>query len=774
MSLDHRMALAVIGRRLGHYLVLEQLGGGGMGDVFVAEDTRLERRVALKLPRPEVAESRDRRARFQREAKAAAALNHPNIVHVYSVEEYDGLLFIAMELVQGRSLRELLRAGAPLAISKTLVFASQIAEGLACAHAAGVLHRDLKPGNVMITDDDRVKILDFGLAKFFTPASARDPEATTTMAQEASTTGMTLGTPGYMSPEQALGKTLDPRTDLFALGAVLFEMATGRLPFKGDTLAAVFDQLLNRRPPAPHSLNPALPASLVAVIDKALEKEPERRYGSADELLTDLKRVRLSSARGVTAAGVSEDMSRPSSIVVLPFVDMSPRKDQEYFCHGIAEEIISTLARVSGLRVISRTSAFAFQGKDLEITEIGRKLKVGNALEGSVRKAGDRVRVTAQLVDTENGHQLWSKRFDRELADVFAIQDDIAASIVDELRKGLVGAPVTTRSTFGVAAHDAYLKGMYALNKWTDHSMRTAIAHFREAIVQDSGIAPAYAALAEAYIWLYSGVGMLPANESVPQARWAVEKALELDPTLGDAHRVRALIAMNHDWNPRCAEEELTRALELRPGSAAAHLWNAWRLVLLERQHDQALVELEEAERLDPLDLQVKTQIGYVHRFHQDHDRAIEWFERVVALEPSFAFAHYALGDACVQRGQYDRAFAEYEKAIELGGRSVNHIAALGYAYGRSGNRDKAEELLGELTVQAAQTYVSPMWIALIHLGLSDLESLFHWMDRAFDERDGSLILITAAVEFDPVRENVRFKSLLERMGLGHLASGPT
>lgn len=592
------------------------------------------------------------------------------------------------------------------------------------------------------------------------------------MAREASSPGMTLGTPGYMSPEQALGKTLDPRTDLFALGAVLFEMATGRPPFEGDTLAAVYDELLNRRPPSPQSLNPALPASLAAVIDKALEKEPERRYPSADELLEDLKRVGRSSAHGVTAARVPPDVSMPVSIVVLPFVDMSPRKDQEYFCHGITEEIISNLTRVRGLRVISRTSAFAFQGKDLEITEIGRRLRVRKAVEGSVRKAGDRVRVTAQLVDTENGHQLWSKSFDRELSDVFAIQDEIAATIVDELRSGLAGVPVARRSMFDVAAHDAYLQGMYALNKWTHHSMQEAIAHFRRAIAQDSGIAPAYAALAEAHIWLYS-VGMLPANEAVPQARWAVEKALELESTLADAHKVRALIAMNHDWDRRGAEEGLTRALELRPGSAAAHLWNAWRLALLERQHDLALVELAEAERLDPLDLQVKTQIGYVHRFNHDHDRAIEQFERVAALEPSFAFAHYALGDACAQLGQYDRAFAEYEKAIELGGRLMNHIAALGYAYGRSGNRDKAQELLQELTSQAPHRYVSPMWIAVIHLGLSDLERLFHWMDRAFEERDGSLILITAAVEFDPVREHLRFKSLLERMGLGHLASRP-
>jgi len=771
---------ALIGKRLGHYVVLQQLGSGGMGEVYVAEDTKLDRRVALKVLRPEVAESPDRRARFQREAKATAALNHPNIVHLYSVEESDGLLFITMELVQGRSLRELLNAGAPLALARTLAFASQMGEGLACAHAAGILHRDLKPGNVMITADDRVKILDFGLAKLFTPASPWETEAAT-LAPEGSSTEMTFGTAAYMSPEQALGKTLDPRTDVFALGVVLFEMATGRAPFEGDTLAAIFDQLLNRRPPSLQALNPELPAFLVAVIDKALEKDPERRYRSANELLQDLRRVDPSSAHGATPVRASAQARMPSSIVVLPFVDMSPRKDQEYFCHGIAEEIINTLTTVPGLRVISRTSAFAFQGKDLEVTEIGRRLRVGAALEGSVRKAGDRVRVTAQLVNAEDGYQLWSKRFDRELSDVFAIQDEIAATIVKELRKGLAGAPAFAeatarkpagrRASFDHEAHDAYLRGMYALNKWTDDSMRSAMTHFSQAIAQDPGFAPAYAALAEGHMWLYSGVGLLPADATVPQARSAVEKALELDPTLADAHKVRALIAMNHDWDRKGAEAALTRALELGPGSAAAHLWNAWRLALLEQQHDEALIELEEAERLDPLDLQIKTQIGYVHHFHHDLDRAIEQFERVLALEPSFAFAHYALGDACTQSGQYDRAFAEFDKAIELGGRSVNLIGVLGYAYGLSGNRNRATELLQELTARAAQGHVSAMWIALVHLGLSDLEGLFHWLDRAFEERDGSLILITAAVEFDPVREDSRFKSLLGRMGLGHLAS---
>ncbi len=794
----------LIGRRLGHYVILEPRGRGGMGEVYTAEDTKLERRVALKLLRPEVADVPDRRTRFQREARAAAALNHPNIVHLYSVEESEGLLFITMELVRGRSLRELLDAGAPLPISRTLALATQMAEGLACAHAAGILHRDLKPGNVMITDDDRVKILDFGLAKLFArPALGQDSEAVT-MTGALSRTGTTFGTAGYMSPEQALGKPLDQRSDLFALGVVLFEMATGKAPFPGETLAAIFDQLLNRRPPAPHTLNPAVPGFLATVIDKAIEKEPGRRYQSAGEFLIDLKHADASGARVPAAMTEPGDARRPSSIVVLPFADMSQHKDQEYFCHGVTEEIISALTRVPGLRVISRTSAFAFQGRDLDITEIGRRLRVDTALEGSVRKAGDRVRVTAQLVNADDGCQIWSRRFDRELSDVLAIQDEIAATIVKELRPAATIVkelrPAATidnelrrepaaadtwarpavaeapggRKPFDAAAHDAYLKGMYALNKWSGQAMEQAIADFRQAIARDPGFAPAYAGLAEGLVWLYSGIGILPARETVPQARGAVEQALALDPTLAEAHKVRGLIAMTHDWDRRGAEDALARALELGPGSAAAHLSNAWRLLLLERHYDRAHRELEEAERLDPLDLQVKTLIGYFFYFRHDFDRAIGQFERVLALEPSFAFAHYALGDACTQTNQYERAIRAFEKAIELGGRSVNHVGVLGYAYGRAGNRDRAQTLLEELTSRASQNYVPAMWIALVHLGVSDLDGLFRWLDRAWEERDGSLILITAAVEFDAVREDPRFKSLLGRMGMAHLASSIT
>jgi eukaryotic-like serine/threonine-protein kinase len=770
-----------IGSRLGHYLVLEKLGSGGMGDVYVAEDTRLNRRVALKFLRREVGQARDSRTRILREARAAAALNHPNIVHLYSVEEADDHVFITMELVTGHSLRQRLAPGIGLPLARTIAFATQMAEALACAHAAGIVHRDLKPANVMITDDERVKILDFGVAKVLARSSTRNPEDSTTTGDDASV-GHAVGTTGYMSPEQALGKSLDERTDLFALGVVVYEMATGRLPFEGDTAAAVFDHLLNRRQPPLLTFNPTLPRSLEIILDKALEKDPDRRYRSADEFLRDLREVPDSVApppdaveqRGArseprkTSSGkraTISDQKVSSSIAVLPFVDMSPGKDQEYFCHGITEEIITALTSVPGLQVISRTSAFAFQSKDLEVTEIGRRLRVETILEGSVRKSGDRVRVAAQLVNADDGYHIWSKRFDRELSDVFVIQDEIAASILEEFRIHR-DTRASDRTPLNVPAHDAYLRGMYSLNKWTESAVRQAIVDFKHAITEDAAFAPAYAALAEAHVWFYSGLGVLPAHETVPHARRAIDQALALDANLAQAYKVRGLIAMNHDWDRRAAEQSLTRALQLGPGSAAAHLWNAWRLALLEKRHDLALIELEEAERLDPLDLQVKTQIGYVHHFRHDLDRAIAQFERVVALEPSFAFAHYALGDACTQRGEFDRAIAEFNTSIELGGRSVNHVGVLGYAYGRSGNRERAKAHLDELSARASNGHVSPMWFALVDLGLSDREGVFHWLNRALEERDGSLILITAAVEFDPVREDPRFKGLLERMGV--------
>jgi eukaryotic-like serine/threonine-protein kinase len=741
----------VTARALGKYRVLERLGRGGMGEVYVAEDTSLGRRVALKVLRPEVAGAADRRERFQREARAVAALNHPNIVTLYSVEEEEGELFLTMELVQGQSLRALLRDG-PLALPRALALTAQVCEGLCTAHAAGILHRDLKPDNLIVGPDDRLKILDFGLAKLLNPLS------TAAEVDALSTPGLALGTVGYMAPEQALGRPVDARADVFSLGVVLYQMLTGRPPFEGATAVAVLDHLLNRPPLPPDRLQPGLPASVASVVLRALEKDPARRPAGARELLEELRR-----AQG--GAPVAEGSPAASSIVVLPFVDLTPEKDQEYFCHGVAEELIHSLARVPGLRVISRTSAFAFQGQAVDITEIGRRLRAGTALEGSVRRSGSRVRISTRLVSTEDGFQLWSKRFDRQVEDVFAVEDEIAETIVGELAE-LQGVSLRRAAPRNSGAYDAYLHGTYALNKWSEEWVRKGIGFFQDALARDPEFAPAHAGLAECHLWLYSGVGIAPAAEAVPPARAAVERALQLDPLLAAGHRLRGMIAMNHDWDRRGAEQGLRRAVELAPGSAETRLANAWRLALLESRYDEALADLAQAERLGPLDLQVKTQIGYVHYFLHDLDRAVAQFERVLATDATIAFAHYALGDALTQRGEYARAIRAYETSAALGGRTPNHVAVLGYAQGRAGQDEAARALLAELTGLAAAAHVSPMWMALVHVGLGENDAAFAWLDRACAERDGSLILITAAIEFDPLRADPRFTALLEKMGL--------
>ena len=746
----------MIGRTLGHYLVRERLGSGGMGEVYLAEDKRLERNVALKLLPPELAQDAERRERFRREAKAVAALNHPNIVTIHSVEEAEGLLFLTLERVEGESLRERIDRGS-LPPQELVAIGMQIAEGLARAHAAGILHRDLKPQNVMLTHDGRVKLLDFGLAKLLAPREALEDAVTRTREPDA---GRMVGTAGYMAPEQALGRDVDARADLFSLGVVLYEMATGKNPFGGQTLAAVFDSLLHETPPSATTVNTTLPPSLALVLDKALQKDPERRYASARDLAEDLKAV--AEARPVAAR-------QRASIAVLPFDDLSPEKDQEYFCQGLADELINSLGALEGLRVVARTSAFSVHAQGLAVPEIGRRLQVDTVLEGSVRKAGSRLRVSTQLVDARDGYQIWSKRFERELLDVFAVQDEIALSVASELRLELGDAKErqSARHASGPEAHDFYLRGVHAMNRWTEASVDRAIACFEEALARDPGYALAHAALGECLVWFYSGIGTRQAPQTIPRAREAARKAVELAPKLAEGHKVLALIAMTHDWDRAAAERALLRAIDLSPGSADMRLWNGWRLALLEGNYAAALSELGVAEKLDPLDLKLKTQIAYIHYFVRDYERALRGIEAVLALDPMFAFGHYALGDVQLQRGRFTEAIAALEQSIRIGGSSANHLAILAYVHGLAGRADEARRLLLQIHERAAAGHASPIWEALAHLGLGERDAAFESLERAFSERDGSLVLVAASPEFDPLRSDPRFRSLLERMGLG-------
>jgi serine/threonine-protein kinase len=462
------------------------------------------------------------------------------------------------------------------------------------------------------------------------------------------------------------------------------------------------------------------------------------------------------------------EQGRRFSIAVLPFSDLSPERDQDYFCQGLAEELINTLAAIRGLRVLARTSAFAIQGQGLDVREIGRRLRVDTVLEGSVRKSGARLRVTTQLVDAAEGYQLWSKKFDRDLDDVFSVQDEIAETVASELQSelGFARERSDARRASNLEAYDAYLRGLFAMNRWTEDWVERALASFTDAVAKDPGYALAHAAIAECLVWFYSGIGTRSAAETIPRAREAAAKAMALGSDLPEPHKVRGLIAMSHDWDRKAAEESFARAIELNPSSADTRVWNAWRLSLLEGSYHEALAELQVAEELDPLDLKIKTQIGYVYYFLRDPERAEAQFRRVLAIDPHFAFCHYALGDVNAHQGRYEEALAHLEESVRLGGMSVNHLGILSYVNGLAGKAAEAKKLFAELRSRASRGYASPIWTALAHLGLREIDAAFEWLERAFEERDGSLVLLGASPEFDPLRGDPRFGKLLDRMGL--------
>jgi serine/threonine protein kinase/tetratricopeptide (TPR) repeat protein len=748
--------------RLGPYEILSPIGAGGMGEVYRARDTRLGREVAIKVLPAALASDPERLKRFEREARSASALNHPNIVTIYDIGSADSVSYIAMELVNGQPLRALLDG--PLPVRRLLQIGTQIAEGLAKAHAAGIVHRDLKPENVMVTEDGLVKILDFGLAKLTQPEGSG---ATATMAPTvsgATEEGVILGTVGYMSPEQATGKSVDYRSDQFSFGSILYEMATGQRAFQRASAPQTLAAIIQEEPEPIATLNPKIPVPVRWIAERCLSKEPRNRYTSTDDLAKELGKVLDHLAEATSgSAPIVEAPAVEASIAVLPFRNMSAEPDAEYFSDGVTEEIINALAQIGALRVASRTSSFAFKGKDTDIRRIGGELGVRSVLEGSVRQAGRRIRITAQLIDVASGYHLWSERYDREMEDVFAVQDEIARAIAQKLEPRLVvpgGALLVAPLTEDVEAYNLYLKGRYFQNL---RRPRLAIEQFEAAAIRDPRYAAVYTGIADAYgFWgFYGGI---PTWEAFARARAAAEKAQELAPDISGVHLTLGIIEHYYGWDVAKEERELHVAIERNPRSAEGHFWLSLCLACVGRA-DESLEVARRGIELEPHSANLQAQIGWSFFVRRRFEEAEREFRRAVALDPEAGYPLWSLGLACQETGNVAEAIRAFERGVEAtqGNHSL-YIALLGGALARAGRTADARRVLAELRERTTREYVPPFDLAVVLTSLGESDGALSALERAYDERNALLWFRVYWPTFDHLRAEPRWQALAEKL----------
>lgn len=739
----------LLGRTLGRYVVLEEVGEGGMGVVYKARDTQLGRVAALKIMRHDGSGDPDRMRRFVREAQTASSLNHPNILTVYEIGSEAGLDYIATEYLAGPTLAALLSAGA-LPRVRALRLAVQVADALAAAHAAHIVHRDLKPSNIIVLDGDRVKVLDFGLAKL------TDLVATTDETLEAVTAkGVVVGTAPYMSPEQASARPVDARSDVFSFGTILYEMLGGRRPFAGDSRASVLASVLRDSP----SPIPGLPADLAALLARCLRKDPAERFQSAAEL-----KAAVEACLAPAAAG-----ARPS-IAVLPFTNMSGERSDDYLCEGLAEEIINVLTRLPGLRVVARTSAFAVANMGLDVREAGARLDVTHVLEGSVRRAGARVRVTTQLVSSVDGAHLWSESYDRELTDVLMLEDEVAAAVAARLPGEMTVRPPSGESdrpgrAVNVEAHHAFLEGRHYFAKGTPEALAKAKACYERAIAGDPNFALAYDSLAEVY-WFLGFFGAEQPREAFSKSTWHTLRALELDEGRAEAHALLGMLRKELDYNWQEVDREFRRAFALDPHSPLVQLRHALSCLMPRGRVEEAMVEIELILASDPLSLFVRWWLGVMAILARRFDRAIDEGRHMIALEPGYFLGHWTLGVGLQSANRTDEALPSLERAHELSGGIPFTLGFLAWAYGRAGRRGDASALLTQIETAASRTYIPPFTFALAYAGLDDWDTAFVWMDRAVDARDPLIIPIRTHPFFDPIRSDPRFSALLGKMNL--------
>lgn len=768
--------------RLGHYEVHSPLGRGGMGEVYLATDRRLGRKIALKVLPPELASSRERLQSFKYEARAVAALEHPNIVTIFSIEEIEGLHFLTLELIRGHALDEIMEAEAPLEPGRVLDLARPLCDAVGAVHAGGLVHGDLKPANVMLAGSGVLKVLDFGLATAYSAAEVEGgSEDETVVDATATAVAEVAGTLPYMAPERLGGQRLTPLIDVYALGVLLYEMCSGRRPFRADGGAELVAEIL-RDPFVPlDEVRPSLWPSLRALVHRCLSRVPEARPADAGELERALAKVQREAtgevrvSRGAgdepsTTSGflTAEGRSAPS-IVVLPFLDLSQAKDQEFFCDGLTEDLISALTRFPGLRVVARTSAFSFKDQQQDVREIGRALGVGRVLQGSVRRAGPRLRVTVQLVSANDGFQLWSERFDRLVDDIFAIQDEITEEVVEMLQGELASgeqraALSVARQAPDLDAYHHYLKARYLWNKRSATDIERAIAELRHAVDIDPTYALAHAGVADCYTILGYYSRMTP-DEAFPRAKAAARRALEIDPELAEAHASIAFCRTLFDWDWRSAEASFRRALELRPGYATLRHWYSEFLVW-RGQADEAVREAKRALELDPLSLIINTLVGWVYYYSAQNRRAIRRLEKTLELDPDFSPACFWLALAHAQEGHPKRAVASLERVVEKEPENLMMQAALGSLYAGLGCRAEADLIAGRLEAAAAESYVPPYYLAALFHGYRETERTFAELERAFEVRDNWLVFLGVDPLWNGLRQDPRFQVLLRRVGL--------